>query len=168
MKSENWIGFIAAGLLSALTAGGVLAQEKIKPGALPEKSAGSLLRKDLLAVAPGAAVSPLRDIFRPGSSRAGLGSAAERPVSPAVSPEESGKGSKGASSSSPFVLDYIGYVRSPHRIIALIILDGQALAVVEGEEILPGVKVDKVGPDEIEISGPGAGKSRFPRQGEDS
>jgi hypothetical protein len=50
--------------------------------------------------------------------------------------------------------------------IALVIFEGQAMAVSEGEEVLPGVKVEKVAPDRIDLIGRDAKRSSFPLQGE--
>jgi len=128
----------------------------------------SLIRKDLLKERPGETELPRRDIFSPrtafapprisppGEPPGGRVTDAEKPETPSAmeAPEPS------------LDLSYIGYVRSAHKMIALVILDGQALAVSEGEEVLPGVKVEKVSPDRVDLIGPDSKSSSFPRQGE--
>jgi len=128
----------------------------------------SLIRKDLLKEKPVELGPPLRDIFSPrtafappgisppGEPPGGRITDAEKPETPpAMEPAE-----------HSLDLSYIGYVQSAHKMIALVILEGQALAVSEGEEVLPGVKVEKVTTDRVDLIGPDAKRSSFPRQGE--
>jgi hypothetical protein len=169
MRSDIRTGIVVAGLLAALAAGEAWSRDRKKPSPPSKETTGSLLRKDLLAMPPAEAAAPLRDIFRPGSGslREPVESIEAHRATPSGQSGNAAPGSMVTPSLS-FVLDYIGYIRSSHKIIALIILDGQARAVVEGEEILPGVKVSKVGPEFLEVSGPSAGKMKFSRQGEES
>ena len=130
--------------------------------------AQSLIRKDLLKSKPAEIASPRRDIFSP---RTGF-------TQPDVSqPGElsGGRVEDAGTSKTPteiksvapsLDLTYIGYVQSANKTIALIILEGLAMAVSEGEEVLPGVKVGKVAPDRIDFIGPDAKRSSFPLQGE--
>jgi hypothetical protein len=69
---------------------------------------------------------------------------------------------------SPEYLDlrYIGYVRSGKRIIALVIYQGEALAVAVGEMIAEGITVKKIGQEEIEVVGPDSKSSMFLLEGE--
>jgi len=154
MKPDPITRLFAALAVAALLIGGGWAQ--------------SLIRKDLLKEKPGEIVPPRRDIFSPRTGFApsdfsqlgefveGRATDAGRLETPsAMKPAE-----------PSLELSYIGYVRSAHKMIALIILDGQAMAVSEGEEVLPGVKVGKVAPDRIDFTGPGAKRLSFPLQGE--
>ena len=136
-------------------------EEDVRPSA-PAR----LVRMDLLASAPAEANPPLRDIFKPrGPSLAmeNRGSEAVVPESPAglLRPSEASIPAKPALN-----LVYIGYIRSARTMIALVIADGQAAAVAEGEEVFPGVTVVKVTPDRIDLSGPGTETSSVPLQGE--
>lgn len=63
-------------------------------------------------------------------------------------------------------LRYIGYVRSGTKIIALVIFQGEALAVAEGEMITEGITVKKIGLEEIEVLGPDSKSSMFLLEGE--
>ncbi|HEX2695473.1 MAG TPA: hypothetical protein VHP61_06940, partial [Acidobacteriota bacterium] len=65
-----------------------------------------------------------------------------------------------------FGLTYLGYVKSGRKVVALVISGGQALAVAEGEEIVPGQKVEKIGLDRIDVVGPGGTRTSVPIQGE--
>lgn len=167
MKSEKVLGFLLAAILALLPAAAMSGQDRKISGETSGAGKKSLLRKELLSREPGEAAAPLRDIFRPGSffqphdALEPGGDAKE-----SSGPGSSDQGTVKAAATVPFILDYIGYVLSSSRTIALIVLDGQAKAVVEGEEILPGVKVARVDPEKIEIEGPGASKSSFLRQGE--
>jgi hypothetical protein len=63
-------------------------------------------------------------------------------------------------------LRYIGYVRSGTKIVALVIFQGEALAVAEGEMIVEGITVKKIGLEEIEVIGPDSKPSMFSLEGE--
>ncbi|MCX7973918.1 MAG: hypothetical protein N3B16_05390 [Candidatus Aminicenantes bacterium] len=68
--------------------------------------------------------------------------------------------------SSYLSLRYIGYIHSPEKTIALIIVNGLAMAVEEGEYILLDFKVAKINPEEIILVGPDKGEIRFSLEGE--
>lgn len=63
-------------------------------------------------------------------------------------------------------LRYIGYVRSGTKIVALVIFQGEALAVAEGEMIADGITVKTIGLEEIEVIGPDSKPSMFSLEGE--
>jgi len=63
-------------------------------------------------------------------------------------------------------LRYIGYVRSGKKIVALVIFQGEALAVAEGEMIAEGITVKKIGLEEIEVMGSDSKTSVFSLEGE--
>ena len=50
--------------------------------------------------------------------------------------------------------------------VALVFSDGLALAVAEGEEVFPGVRVEKIRPDRIDVVGSGGKRTSVPIQGE--
>lgn len=58
-------------------------------------------------------------------------------------------------------IKYIGYIVSCEKIVALIIIDGNALAVEKGEIISEGAKVGEITPEEIEIMGPDSEKRKY-------
>jgi len=125
-----------------------------------------LVRMDLLAAAPAEASPPLRDIFKP----RGPSPAMEDRAPEAVVPEASAglvRPSEAPVAAEPVLnVVYIGFIRSARGMTALVIADGQAAAVAEGEEVFPGVTVVKVTPDRIDLSGPGTETSSVPLQGE--
>jgi len=63
-------------------------------------------------------------------------------------------------------LRYIGYVRSGTKIVALVIFQGEALAVVEGEMLAEGITVKSIGLEDIEVLGPDLKSSLFSLEGE--
>ena len=63
-------------------------------------------------------------------------------------------------------LRYIGFVRSGQRMVALVIFQGEALAVAEGELIAEGITVKKIEVEEIEVVGPDSKSSTFLLEGE--
>jgi len=164
MRIERTGRLIAAVLVWNL-AGGLSAgqgQGEAAPPSVPAR----LVRMDLLASPPAEASLPLRDIFKPrGPSLAegfqGSEAVVREPSAGIVRPSEDPIPAQPALN-----LVYIGYIRSARAMIALVIADGQAAAVAEGEEIFPGVTVVKVTPDRIDLSGPGSETSSVPLQGE--
>ena len=60
---------------------------------------------------------------------------------------------------------YIGYIVSDEKIVALIIFDGNALAVEKGEMINKKVKVGEITPEEIEFMGPDSEKRKYSLEG---
>ena len=132
----------------------------------PEQIAGEskpIVRKDLLVFSKGQIPPPRRDIFRPrfyGVPAASTGfpgrPQAPKPRAPKVEAPPA------------FVLNlvYVGSVRSGGKIVALVIRDGQTMPVAEGDEVVPGYKVVRVTPDEIEVEGPNSERKTFSRQGD--
>lgn len=128
----------------------------------------SLIRKDLLKSTPAEIASPRRDIFSPrtGSTPLGISQPGEFPGGRVPEAGKSDKPPAMKTAGSSLDLSYIGYIQSGNKMIALIVLEGQAMAVTEGEEVLPGVKVGKVDLERIDVIGPNAKRSSFPLQGE--
>jgi hypothetical protein len=158
-------GRLGAAVLVLILAGGLSAGQGQKEDTRPSAPA-RLVRMDLLASLPAEANPPLRDIFKPRGLSPAVGFQGSEAVvreSPAgiVRPSEAPIPAKPA-----LDLVYIGFIRSPRAMIALVIVDGQAAAVAEGEEVFPGVTVVKVTTDRIDLSGPGTGTSSVPLQGE--
>lgn len=121
-----------------------------------------IIRKDLLVFGTGQIPPPRRDIFRPGyyGTPASAPMIAMRPASKPQAPK--------VEAPPAFVLNltYVGSVRSGGKIMALVIRDGQTMPVAEGDEIVPGYKVVRVTPDEIEVEGPNSERKTFARQGD--
>jgi len=153
----------AAILAGAILAAGLAAEEKAVAAKKPAPP--PLVRVDLLKTLPPDTAAPIRDIFSPGRAVA-------PPESDPETPDEDESDLEGSEEAVPGkpVLDlvYIGWVTSGRKVVALVMSEGQTLAVVEGEEIVPGLKVDKIGPDRIEVIGPGGERTSVPVQGEQS
>jgi hypothetical protein len=149
-------------LAGIFLAAGVAAEEKADAAKKPAPP--PLVRVDLLKTHPADPAAPIRDIFSPGRAVA-----APESVAPDIPDgEESGlEGSPDAvPEKSALDLVYIGWVTSGQKVVALVISEGQTLAVIEGEEIIPGLKVDKIALDRIEVIGPGGKRTSVPVQGE--
>jgi hypothetical protein len=137
-------------------------QPKTSPaGASRAAAAAPLVRKDLLVFGKGEIGPPRRDIFRPRAYDEPSAAQAR----PGGAPAPRRPGAK-AEPSFVFDLTYLGSVRSGGKITALILMNGQTMSVVEGDEILPGYKAVRVTADEIEVLGPDSQKKTFSRQGE--
>ncbi len=63
-------------------------------------------------------------------------------------------------------LRYIGYVKSGQKITALILFEGEALAVDVGEEIADGVSISKITLEDITVIGPDQEPRNFLLEGE--
>ena len=125
-----------------------------------------IIRLDLLAAAGEEGLPQVRDIFVPKpavsvpavmdhSDLSGL------PLSGSRFPEVGG-----VSYRQPVHLTYTGYVSSGSFYIALIVYQGQPMAVAEGEEIGPGIRVVRITPDKLEIAEPDSEVKAFPIEGD--
>jgi len=162
MRSEGrllrfLLTLVVFSLASALPAA---QKDKTRPPA--PRDGKPLIRKDLLTFSGGEIVPPRRDIFRPMASA--------QPASPQVlsvkAPAQKGRGPADEPPAFALNLVYIGSVRAAGKIVALVLKDGQTISVAEGDEIIPGYKVLRVTPDEIEIGGPSSERKTFARQGD--
>jgi hypothetical protein len=174
-------------VLAALPAG--LAAQKAGPSAARPKR---LVRVDLLTPSPADPRPARRDVFSPGSD---IGPAPGGVAFPAISPQArpgapagalvipppsrgtpagAGAGETAASSPNPnaeapvFIpsVRYIGYVDFGRKLTALVIADGQPLAVEEKDELLPGYRVASITAERIEIADPSGTKRSYLREGE--
>ena len=122
-----------------------------KPAAA--KPSGPLIRKDLLAALRTAPASLRRDLFLP------QGPGAEAPLAlptllggrprPAAAPVEE----KPADEAPPVLVRYVGFIRSQGKFLALVLIDGQAAALAEGDLAGTVGKVVRIAAGEIEIQG---------------
>lgn len=155
----------SAVLAAALLGFGAFAEEKAPAAKTP--AATPLVRTDLLIVPPPEPAAAIRDIFSPGRAVAVPAAVAPGLAEPS---DEEDPGPEGAPEAAPVepALDitYIGYVRSGGKMVALVFSDGLALAVAEGEEVFPGIKVEKIGPDRIDLVESDGKRTSVPIQGE--
>lgn len=65
-----------------------------------------------------------------------------------------------------FDLRYIGFIKSGKKIVALIVFDGESLAVEKGELISEGVEIGEITIMDIEVIGPDSNRRKFSLEGE--
>ena len=63
-------------------------------------------------------------------------------------------------------VQYIGYVQSGRRVVALIILEGQTYAVESGDVLETGLTIGEITPDDMEIINRGSEPIRINLEGE--
>jgi len=156
ITSAFFILFLSIGL--SIWAG----EEKLQKKALEK----GLIRKDLLLREKMELGNPVRNIF---TLRRSVSREIERnPVKLRQNQQQNPTlpGKHEASSSLPLNIRYIGYVISDDKMVALIVFEGDALAVEIGEVISEGVKIGKITPEEIEIIGSDSQKRRYYLEGE--
>ncbi len=156
ITSAFFILFLSIGL--SIWAG----EEKLQKKALEK----GLIRKDLLLREKMELGNPVRNIF---TLRRSVSREIERnPVILRQNQQQNPTlpGKHEASSSLPLNIRYIGYVISDDKMVALIVFEGDALAVEKGEIISEGVKIGKITPEEIEIIGSDSQKRRYYLEGE--
>ena len=160
MKIERRMTLLMAlGLAAALAGAPQPARTKKAPAASP---AAPLVRKDLLAAVRGSVAAPRRDIFRPQSPRPSASAPARGPA-----PAPKGRGTAAPEAPS-FALElvYVGSIKSGGTVTALVMRNGQTTPVAVGDEIIPGYKVLRITPDEVEVEGPKSERRTFTRQGD--
>lgn len=160
IRSSFLILFLSMGL--SVWAGG----EKLQVKGIEKGGGRSLIRKDLLLRKKIELGNPVRNIFT-------LRRSARREIqrSPVELQQNQRQNSNlankvEASSSLPVNIRYIGYVISDNKMVALIVFEGNALAVERGELISDGVKIGKITTEEIEIVGSDSQKRRYYLEGE--
>jgi hypothetical protein len=131
------------------------------------KDAGPLIRLDLLAAVRSGPMPLLRDIFLPrgpgSEGPAALPVALGGPVRPGAVPAIENPAEEAA---PPPTVRYIGFVRSPSRFLALVLVDGQAAALAEGDTAGAAGKIVKITATEIEIQGADGKSLKFALEGE--
>jgi hypothetical protein len=161
--------FLALAFFGGLAIDGA-AQKAKKRGEAAMDLERSFIRKELLVPKKGEIPPPSRDIFSPRASFA-----PNVPLTPtgtipppgnSEQPPDEGSSVPPAPPEPQINLAYVGFVRSPAKMIALVLYEGQPMAVAEGEEIVPGFKIEKVGTSQLDIIGPDSKRKSFSRQGE--
>jgi len=128
------------------------------------KSPAPLVRRDLLRTAPPVFPEIQRDLFSvaryvaplgPGTSFTPMQAGDKPPEDQPVAPP-------------PAVVRYVGYIKyaSEEKPVALVLINGEAWAVKEGEPIGNGWTALRVTEKEIELQDPEGKKLVFPYQGE--
>ncbi len=142
----------------------------------PDMVTGPLLRMSLLETKegpflgakrdpfiPGLAVSPQEELLRPRTQPFAVPAA---PLAPGVKPGAEGAAEAEAPPSPPVNVRYVGFIQGKEKFLAIILFNGQAMAVAAGETLGNVWKVEKVGPAEIEILGPDGPAIKFALEGE--
>lgn len=139
-------------------------EEKLQKKGSEESGRKSLIRKELLLREKRKLGPPRRNIFslRRSVSREIGTNPAKLHQNSQENPTLPGEGA----SPLPLNIRYIGYIVSHENIVALIVFEGNALAVERGEVISEGVKVGEITPEEIEITGSDSQKRRYSLEGE--
>jgi hypothetical protein len=163
-----------AALVLVLASGLCPAQAPTEPAAKKEAAPAvkSLIRKDLLQVNKQDAAPPLRNIFAPrsGSGRPAGTALPGKPVPEVDLPEADETAAADETAEAPPALTvnlrYIGYIESPHRLVALVIFEGLAIAVVEGDAVGEGIRIGKVTNRQVEVILPDSSTRTFLLEGE--
>lgn len=150
LKGIAWSRRFFAGLLVVsclLLADSGLAglKQENKSGPRPEGTAGpSYIKKDLLPKLTPEMAAVKRDPFRPASIPA-----ARSQVRRTLTAEPEPRQLKPASILESLSLSCLGLVSSGTRRMALILVDGQAVTLAEGEELIPGIRLATISTEEI-------------------
>lgn len=129
-----------------------------------------LLRIDLLMSLEKEMKPPKRNIFSPEKSTAMSGTSGSNPLENAATGEAISGGeppSEMEKTPDLFInMKYIGYVRTPLKIVGLIMYEGMAMAVYSGEMIAEGLQIGEITADNIEIIGPNSHRQKVPLEGD--
>jgi hypothetical protein len=139
-----------------------------------EAGKSNLIRMDLLRLSQGESRPFQRNIFAPGPAYGAPSPSgapvsqvsSERQVSPEFQPQGEEVRTEVVTPAFSVNLRYVGFIVSARRLIALVILEEQALAVAEGEVVREGVRIGKISVDEIEVILPDSSTRKFPLEGE--
>ncbi|GEM_PF-1481311 len=134
--------------------------QEAKPAS--KASPPALLRMENLRPRQSPPAPAKRDIFSPGGFLAPAGSAsgfrpeaggAGRPAGERGAAGETEAAEAEAPPAPAYILRFVGYSfnASRNRTVGLILLDGSARAVMEGDELPHGLKIVRVGRDMIEV-----------------
>jgi len=168
MRKKPEHAVLAAVLILAVLPGVLAAQKAAPPAARPKR----LVRVDLLTPPPVESRPARRDVFSPSSDSAaplagiGLPNMPGRPGSPAAVAAPTPPADSGEAPVYIPAIRYIGYVDFGRKLTALVIADGQPLAVEEQDELLPGYRVVAITAERIDIADPGGTKRSYLREGE--
>ncbi|MDW7761785.1 MAG: hypothetical protein SCM96_14260 [Acidobacteriota bacterium] len=154
------------GIGTAFSGSADLGGEETREPQKEESARPPIIRSDLLDVAGEKGLPQVRDIFVP-KPAVSVSSVTDRPDLAGLPLVESRFPEMGvASFRQPVHLTYTGYVSSGSFYIALIVYQGQPMAVAEGEEIGPGIRIVRITPDKLEIAEPDSEVKAFPIEGD--
>lgn len=139
----------------------------------PDMVKGPLLRMDLLERTEGPFIGVKRDPFTPGpfgpasSGTPMPGSRIGFPPSLPLSGLRPGTAAEEDALAEPVVnVRYVGFIQGKERLLALVLFNGQAVAVAAGETLGNIWKVARITAVEVEIQGPDGAPLKFALEGE--
>ena len=140
------VGAVLVLLAWGALAGGFPASGQDKPGPSSGPAVESLIRKDLLGRTRPAEVRPRRNIF----IRNG-GPVVEAPPaeSPRAKPEV--PATPGQPEATEPDIRFVGCVLTARQTVAIVIVDGQALAVAEGDRLADVFTVQEISPEALTL-----------------
>lgn len=129
----------------------------------------SLIRMDLLQKERKSLAPPQRNIFTPQRLRPGMDRPGEAGslVDPSGSKDAAGAESPEQEMTQRIDIQYIGYIGSRERTVAIIIFNGEALAVEKGEPISEQIIIREITPQSIEFEGPDSIPNKVFLEGEE-
>lgn len=145
----------------------IFSQDKNQEKTEKKRPRVSLIRKDLLVLDVKKLDPPKRNIFTPNSAG---GQEIDEFEDMSKRNLAAPQNIEALNAELPFVralgFRYIGYVKSGQKITALILFEGEALAVDVGEEIAEGVSISKITLEAVTVIGPDQEPQTFPLEGE--
>ncbi len=145
-------GWLIAAWLSALgwillSAGEALifGQQGKKPEAVRQIESTSFIKKELLPKLNPSMAQAKRDLFRPSSSE--IPAFSDSKIH--ISEENVGGEIQNASILESLYITCPGLIDSGNKKVALIEVEGQALSLIEGEELILGIRLVKITTEEI-------------------
>lgn len=135
---------VILGLMAVAAEAGVLGPQENKSAPEETRASASFIKKHLMTRLKPEMASVKRDPFRPvpaGGSRV--------PVPRAVASETESRPAKPVSILEKLSLSCSGLVTSGSKKMALILVDGQAITLAEGEELIPGIRLTRISADEL-------------------
>jgi len=135
-----WLGIQGGGARAA-------GQEAKKPAEVQNQEVKSFIKTDILPKLDPSLARIKRDIFRTAISESASGiSSPRKQVAAEIHPEGA---VKSASVLESLNLICLGLLNSGSKMLALILVDGQAITLGEGEELIPGIKLVKITSQEV-------------------
>jgi hypothetical protein len=164
---------LAAGIVLGIFFAIALAASQGQKAEAKKEKPGPLIKKHLLDVKKENFAAPKRNIFSAGAAAfpedrppvlddVVLKSAEDANSAQAVKP-----GEKEATPAASISLRYIGFIGSSKKAIGLVLFEGRAQALEEGDLLAAGVQVGKITQKELEILLPNGLKQKFPLEGEE-
>jgi hypothetical protein len=159
--------FLGAAIACFLYAGMTFVYSQENPS--DHESQPSWIRKDLLQRERKGLDPPRRNIFTPQQSEYGLNSPGEVPAAGRQPGSRDPADTESQAQETVYRVDirYIGYIGSEKRTVALIIHNGEAMAVEKGELLSEQVKILDISPQSVEYVGPDSVPNKVFLEGEE-